>query len=166
MKVGDKVNTTREITFVSGEILPKCSLLTFKCKVDELNANFLEDENGVTIVLNDGDFELLKEETIKLNKIHMVIGDNRAVECGEYRVEWNWGDSYLNENDKSRFVVRDKSGLIISLGFTNHNYKQQMEITNLILDKLGLNVEWSPIRLVENWIKTMSTWIICFLYSE
>ena len=71
----------------------------------------------------------------------MVIGENRTVKCGEYMVKWNWGDSYLNENDKSRFAVRDKSGVIISLGFTNHNYKQQMEIANLILDKLGLNVE-------------------------
>ena len=70
----------------------------------------------------------------------MVIGENRTVKCGEYMVKWNWGDSYLNENDKSRFAVRDKSGVIISLGFTNHNYKQQMEIANLILDKLGLNV--------------------------
>jgi len=76
-----------------------------------------------------------------MNKIRMVIGENRVVGRGEYTVEWNWGDSYLNEKDKSKFAVRDKSGVIISLGFTKHNYHQQMEIANLILDKLGLNVE-------------------------
>ena len=71
----------------------------------------------------------------------MVIGENRTVECGECKVEWNWGDTYLDENDKSRLVVRDKNGAIVSIWFTKYNYKQQMEITNLILDKLGLNVE-------------------------
>ena len=137
LKVGDKVKTTREITFVSGEILPKGSTLTYECRVDYLNANFLKDENGTTTVLKYGDFEIFEEE----NKLKMVIGENRVVECGEYRVEWNWGDSYLNEKDKSRLAVKDKSGVVISLGFTKHNYKQQMEIANLILDKLGLNVE-------------------------
>ena len=140
LKVWDKVKTIREVTFVNGEIFPKGSLLTFKCKDDELNANFLEDENGVTTVLKDGDFELLKEEN-QMNKIKMVICENRAVECGEYKVEWYWDYSYLNECDKSKFAVRDKSGVIISLGFTNYNYKQQMEIANLILEKLGLNIE-------------------------
>ena len=139
LKLGDKVKTIREVTFVNGEIFPKGSLLTFKCKDDELNANFLEDENGVTTVLKDGDFELVKEN--QMNKIKMVIGENRVVECGEYKVEWYWDYSYLNECDKSKFAVRDKSGVIISLGFTNYNYKQQMEIANLILEKLGLNIE-------------------------
>ena len=76
-----------------------------------------------------------------MNKIKMVIGEDRVVECGDYKVEWNWGDTYLNENDKSRLAIRDKNGAIISLGFTKLNYKQQMEIANLIFDKMGLNVE-------------------------
>ena len=140
IKVGDRVKTIWDITFVNGEILPKGSILTYECRVDYLNVSFLKDENGVTTVLKDGDFELLKEEN-QMNKIKMVICENRAVECGEYKVEWYWDYSYLNECDKSKFAVRDKSGVIISLGFTNYNYKQQMEIANLILDKLGLNVE-------------------------
>ena len=139
LKVGDKVKTIREITFVNGEILPKGSILTYECRVGHLNVSFLKDENGVTTVLEDGDFELVKEN--QMNKIKMVIGENRVVECGEYKVEWYGDYSYLNECDKSKFAVRDKSGVIISLGFTNYNYKQQMEIANLILEKLGLNVE-------------------------
>ena len=141
LKVGDKVKTTREITFVSGEILPKGSTLTYECRVDYLNANFLKDENGTTTVLKDGDFELVKEETIKLNKIKMVIGENRVVECGEYKVEWNYKDDYKKDGDISSLSISNNSKCIFDIYFKKYDYHQQMEITNLILDKLGLNVE-------------------------
>ena len=139
LKVGDKVKTIREVTFVNGEIFPKGSLLTFKCKDDELNANFLEDENGVTTVLKDGDFELVKEN--QMNKIKMVIGENRVVECGEYKVEWCYENDYTIDSFSTITIYKNKYVVIHYIRFDKYNYKQQMEITNLILEKLGLNVK-------------------------
>ena len=138
LKVGDKVKTIREITFVSGEILPKGSTLTYECRVDYLNASFLKDKNGTTTVLKDGDFEIFEEETIKLK---MVIGENRTVECGEYKVEWNYKDDYKKDGDISSLSIFKNSKCIFDIYFKKYDYHQQMEITNLILDKLGLNVE-------------------------
>ena len=139
LKVGDKVKTIREITFVNGEILPKGSILTYECRVDYLNVNFLKDENGVTTVLKEGDFELFEEEN-QMNKIKMVIGENRTVECGEYRISWK--DYKCNCMDVYSFIeIKDSISTPYTLRFNSYNYKQQMEIANMIFDKLGLNVE-------------------------
>jgi len=141
LKVGDKVKTTKEVTFVNGGTIPKGSLLTFKCRVDELNASFLKDENGVIIVSHDDDFELVKEET---NKLKMVIGENRQIKLNNenYWIEWFHGEDYLLDDNYSRLLIYKKGhGDIYNIKFHNHNYNQQLEITNLILDKLESNVE-------------------------
>ena len=137
LKAGDKVKTTREIKFVNGEILPKGSILTYECRVDYLNVSFLKDENGVTTVLKDGDFELVKEEKVK---VKMIMGENRIVKCGEYRISWK--DYKCNCIDVYSFIeIKDSISTPYTLRFNSYNYKQQMEITNMIFDKLGLNVE-------------------------
>jgi hypothetical protein len=147
LKVGDKVVLKKELTLGERKLIPY-----FYIEMEHLLGQTFElldistyGNYGINSEV-DGRWYINPqwidwEETNKLNKIKMVIGEDRIVECGEYKVEWNWGNSYLNENDKSRLAIRDKNGVIISLGFTKLNYKQQMEITNLILDKLGLNVE-------------------------
>ena len=137
LKVGDKVIAIKDCESMTG-----------------LRLFSKGDEFSVLEIINESDFVLYSDykkfaeifqchyfEKIPNDKIKMVIGEDRVVECGEYKVEWNWGDTYLNENDMSRVTIRDKNGVIITLGFTKLNYKQQMEIANMILDKLGLNVE-------------------------
>ena len=85
---------------------------------------------------------LVEEETMKMNKVKMVIGENRVVECGEYDVKWRYGTDYKLGGDLSGFEIFDREkNLIHQTIFRCYNYKQQMEIANLILDKLGLNVE-------------------------
>ena len=77
-----------------------------------------------------------------MNKIKMVIGENRVVECGEYDVKWECGTDYKVDRDYSVLSINDSEKRFIhQIVFRNNNYKQQMEIVNLILDKLGLNVE-------------------------
>jgi hypothetical protein len=75
-----------------------------------------------------------------MNKIKMVIGEN--VYANGYKI-----GSFNNSNNKElryydAFYIKDPEGNCIhGIELHKHNYKQQMEITNLILDKLGLNVE-------------------------
>ena len=74
-------------------------------------------------------------------RIKMVIGENRVVECGEYKVEWNYKDDYKKDGDVSSLSIFKNSKCIFENKIKKYDYHQQMEITNLILDKLGLNVE-------------------------
>lgn len=76
-----------------------------------------------------------------MNKIEMVIGENRVVECGEYKVEWNYKDDYKKDGDMSSLSIFKNSKYIFDIYFNKYDYHQQMEIANLILDKLGLNIE-------------------------
>ena len=76
-----------------------------------------------------------------MNKIKMVIGENRTVECGEYKVEWCYENDYTIGRFSTITIYKNKYVVIHYIRFDKYNYKQQMEIANLILDKLGLNVE-------------------------
>ena len=76
-----------------------------------------------------------------MNKIKMVIGENRVVECGEYKVEWHYEYDYKKDGDVSSLTIFKNSKCIFDIYFKKYDYHQQMEITNLILDKLELNVE-------------------------
>ena len=83
------------------------------------------------------------EETMKLNKIKMVIGEN--VYANGYKIG-GFNNSDIKEikeiRDCKTFYIKDSEGnCIYTIELHKHNYKQQMEIINMILDKLGLNVE-------------------------
>lgn len=81
------------------------------------------------------------EETNKLNKIRMTIGENRVVSCGRYEVEWCFNTFYLEDGELSVLNILENNKSINTIKFRKHNYHQQLEIANLILDKLGINVE-------------------------
>ena len=76
-----------------------------------------------------------------MNKVKMIIGENRVVECGEYEIVWCYENDYTIDSFSTITIYKNKYVVIHYIRFDKYNYKQQMEITNLTLDKLGLNVE-------------------------
>ena len=140
LKLGDEVRLLIDIELTSDRIkFNKDEILTI------ISITYC---NWYTYTLRNNKGDILKvksdcfEKVEEMIKLKMVIGENRVVECGEYDVEWRYGTDYKLGGDFSCFEIFDREkNMIHQTIFRCYNYKQQIEITNLILDKLGLNVE-------------------------
>jgi hypothetical protein len=131
LKVGDKVVITSKASMLCGRAGTIYSIYRYTCYID------FGDGSPIEFGINT--FKKIDENT---NKIKMVIGINKTVECGEYKVVWEYGIDYKSDNDFSNLHIYFGDSIeIITLKFIKLNYKQQLEIANLILDKLGINVE-------------------------
>ena len=131
LKVGDKVIITSKWSNLCGRVGTIYSIYKHTCYIDF--------GDGSPMEFGTNTFKKVEENT---NKIRMIIGENRVVECGEYDVKWECGTDYKVDRDYSVLSINDSEKRFIhQIVFRNNNYKQQMEIANLILDKLGLNVE-------------------------
>ena len=142
LKLGDEVRLLIDIELTSDRIkFNKDEILTI---ISITYCNWytytLRNNKGDILKVKSDCFEKV-EETMKMNKVKMVIGENRVVECGEYKVEWCYENDYTIDSFSTITIYKNKYVVIHYIRFDKYNYKQQMEITNLTLDKLGLNVE-------------------------
>ena len=139
LKVGDKVRLLRDVPWaeVHAYYLKGSELIITEKLVD--GSYFAKNGYGRIARIYNRDFEKVEEN--QMNKIKMVIGENRVVECGEYKIVWCYENDYTIDSFSTITIYKNKYVVIHYIRFDKYNYKQQMEIANLILDKLGLNVE-------------------------
>ena len=138
LKVGDKVRLLNDVPWaeVHAYYLKGSELIITEIKD---GSYFAKNGYGRIARIYNRDFELVKEN--QMNKIKMIIGENRVVECGEYKIVWCYENDYTIDSFSTFTIYKNKYVVIHYIRFDKYNYKQQMEITNLTLDKLGLNVE-------------------------